>query len=90
MVPIASTKLTLRSTKAYRTELPRSGIMLATSCRSPSARVPEGDGTRVVHTGHVPHDRRGERQRAALRGGQPSFPVTLRKPEGHLLRATPR
>lgn len=40
---------TLRGTKAYRTEFPKSGIMLTTSCRSHSARALERDGARAVH-----------------------------------------
>lgn len=44
-------KWTLGGTKACRTELPRSGNKLATSCRSPSSRIPKADGARAVHTG---------------------------------------
>ena len=84
---VCCVKRTRRVTKAYRTELPCSGNILATSLGGPSVRVQEAEGARAMY----PH-----RTMSLMMGwGTDSPAVQLRvashlgEAEGHFLSVTP-
>ena len=85
---VCCVKRTRRVTKAYRTELPCSGNILATSLGGPSVRVQEAEGARAMY----PH----RRTMSLMMGwGTDSPAVQLRvashlgEAEGHFLSVTP-